>query len=75
MNSTTQWHEYKALAALGADAARHTGTTQATWSHFLRGPRWLRIDHAFIVDAMPVSTDVVRIAGTDHGALIVDIEV
>ena len=75
MNSTPQWREYKGLAALGTDAARHTRTTRATWSHFLGGPRLLRIDHAFVAGAMPISTEVTRIAGTDHSALIVDIKV
>lgn len=75
MNSTSHWREYKGLAALGLEAARHTRTTRATWSHFLRGPRLLRIDHAFVAGATPISTEVVRIAGTDHNALIVDIEV
>lgn len=75
MNSTPQWREYKGLSALGTEAARHTRTTRATWSHFLRGPRWLRIDHAFVAGATPIWTEVVRIEGTDHSALIVDIEV
>lgn len=75
MNSTPRWREYKGLSALGTDAARHTRTAGATWSHFLGGPRWLRIDHAFVAGATPISTEVVRIAGTDHSALIVDIEV
>jgi endonuclease/exonuclease/phosphatase (EEP) superfamily protein YafD len=75
MNSTTHWREYKGLAALGTDAARHTRTSRATWSHFLAGPRWLRIDHAFVAGATPISTMVMRIVGTDHSALVVDIEV
>ncbi len=75
MNSTTHWPEYKGLAALGTDAARHTRTTRATWSHFLGGPRLLRIDHAFVKGATPISTKVLRIAGTDHSALVIDIEV
>jgi len=74
MNATPVWREYKQLAEIGTDAARATGTARRTWSHFVAGPRLLRIDHAFVKRARPVSTSVVRVRGTDHRALVVDIE-
>lgn len=75
MNSTPRWAEYRRLAALGVDAARATGTEARTWAHFTRGPRWLRIDHAFVAGVTPIRTEAVSVRGTDHLALVVDIEV
>ncbi len=75
MNASPAWPAYRALSRLGVDAARVTGTDRRTWSHFLSGPRLLRIDHAFVVDARPITTDVVPVAGTDHLGLIVDVQV
>lgn len=74
MNSTPLWSEYKQLAEIGTDAARATGSARRTWSHFVAGPRILRIDHAFVNRVRPVSTSVARVRGTDHCALIVDID-
>ena len=75
MNASPAWREYKLLSELGVDAARATGTARRTWSHFVSGPRLLRIDHAFIVNARPITTEAVPVRGTDHSGLIVDIEV
>ncbi len=75
MNSSPAWPEYRLLAELGSDAARTTGTAARTWSAFLRGPRLPRIDHAFVSGVTPVSTSTTRVEGTDHAALIVDLDV
>lgn len=75
MNTSPIWPEYRMLLELGVDAAKATGTDRRTWAHILRGPRWIRIDHAFVAGATPVSTSVARVAGTDHSALTVDLEV
>lgn len=75
MNSTPIWPEYRMLAELGIDAAKATGTAHRTWAHFVRGPRWIRIDHAFASGALPLSTETVPVRGSDHRALIVDLEV
>ncbi|MGI9667153.1 MAG: endonuclease/exonuclease/phosphatase family protein [Acidimicrobiia bacterium] len=75
MNSSPAWPEYKLLLGLGDDAARMTETARRTWSHFITGPRLLRIDHAFVNRATPLTTRTISIAGTDHDALLVDIEV
>lgn len=74
MNATPVWHEYKLLTELGVDAARSTRSQKRTWSQLLCGPRLLRIDHAFVAGAQPVATSTVRVRGTDHSALIVDID-
>lgn len=75
MNATPAWREYKMLAELGEDAARATGTEARTWSHSLFGPRLLRIDHAFVAGVLPIATSTTRVRGTDHSALIVDIDI
>jgi endonuclease/exonuclease/phosphatase family metal-dependent hydrolase len=75
MNATPLWPEYKLLSKMGLDAARATGTDKRTWSHFLSGPRLLRIDHAFVAGVRPITTSIERVRATDHRGLIVDVEV
>ena len=75
MNSTPVWPEYRMLAELGIDAAKATGTRHRTWAHFVRGPRWIRIDHAFVAGALPLSTETIPVRGSDHRALTVDLEI
>jgi endonuclease/exonuclease/phosphatase (EEP) superfamily protein YafD len=75
MNASPAWPEYKLLSDIGTDAARSTGTARRTWFQFLSGPRLLRIDHAFVAGVDPITTSTVKVGGTDHRALIVDIEV
>lgn len=74
MNATPLWREYKRLAEIGTDAARASGSARKTWSPFVFGPRLLRIDHAFVKGVRPTATSVIRVRGTDHRALVVDIE-
>ncbi len=74
MNASPRWPEYRLLAELGSDAARATDSEQPTWGPFRWGPRLLRIDHAFVSGANPVATSIEKISGSDHRALIVDIE-
>ena len=74
MNSTPIWPEYKLLERLGTDAAKVTGTGRPTWSQFTWGPRLLRIDHAFVNGVEPIATRTIKIKGTDHRALVVDVE-
>jgi endonuclease/exonuclease/phosphatase (EEP) superfamily protein YafD len=35
----------------------------------------LRIDHAFVSGVRPIATSIAQVRGSDHRALIVDIEV
>jgi len=74
MNATPAWREYTMLAELGEDAALATGTAARTWSYSLFGPRLLRIDHAFVSGIRPTGTSTIRVRGTDHRALIVDLD-
>jgi endonuclease/exonuclease/phosphatase (EEP) superfamily protein YafD len=74
MNASPRWPEYRLLAELGSDAARATDSERPTWGPFRWGPRLLRIDHAFLLGARPIATSIAKISGTDHRALIVDIE-
>lgn len=75
MNTTPRWPEYRMLAALGEDVALATGTTAPTWNHFTRGPRLIRIDHGFASGMRPMGTRTIRVPGTDHRALMIDLEV
>jgi len=75
MNSTPLWPEYKLLAQIGTDAAKETGTAKRTWFQPVHGPRVLRIDHSFVRGLTPITTFVRRVRGSDHLALITDIEV
>jgi endonuclease/exonuclease/phosphatase family metal-dependent hydrolase len=74
-NSSPLWPAYRHLRALATDAAVAAGTTQATWSLWPWSPRFLRIDHAFVQHLTPTATTTVRIKGTDHSALVVDLDV
>lgn len=75
MNSSPSWPEYRLLSELGSDAARVTGTAKPTWNHFVRGPRIIRIDHGFVSGADPITTRTIPIRGTDHRALLIDVDV
>ena len=75
MNTTPRWPEYRMLAELGDDVALATGTDSPTWNHFTRGPRIIRIDHGFASGMTPLTTKTIRVAGSDHRALLIDLEV
>ena len=72
-NSSPIWPLYRQIAANATDAAVAAGTAQATWGYFSWSPAMLRIDHAFVQGAVPLATRPVRIAGSDHRALVVDL--
>lgn len=74
MNSTPMWPEYKLLAEIGVDAAKETGTAKPTWFQTISGPRAIRIDHAFVRGLTPITTSLRKVHGSDHRALILDIE-
>ena len=74
MNASPRWPEYKLLADFGTDAALAAGTDAATWAQFRSGPRWLRIDHVFVRGFTPIRTFVRRIRGSDHRAVVADLE-
>ncbi len=73
MNSSPAWRSYRRLAAQLQDAPVATGTARRTWAPLAKMPRLLRVDHAFVEGVVPVSTHTVRIKGSDHSALVVDL--
>ncbi len=75
LNSSPMWPVYRRLRAAATDAATAVGTTRATWAPWPWFPRILRIDHAFVQQLMPTATQTVRIKGSDHSALVVDLDV
>jgi endonuclease/exonuclease/phosphatase (EEP) superfamily protein YafD len=72
-NSSPAWPLYRRLRGLASDAAVAAGTARATWGYFPWSPAMLRIDHAFIQGARSLRTRPVRIPGSDHRALVVDL--
>ncbi len=75
MNSTPLWREYEALSRLGKDAASAAGTARRTWAQFTWGPRMIRIDHVFVRGLEAISTSVHKVAGSDHLAVVADLDV
>lgn len=78
MNASPLWPAYKRLAtglddlvveAYGDEPAPRTWAWRPGW------PRLLRIDHVFGRHVRSKGADVVEIAGSDHWAVIVDVEV
>jgi len=73
MNASPVWPSYRRLAAQLQDATVAAGTARRTWSPLSPMPRLLRIDHAFVEGVVPISTHLVRIRGSDHSALVIDL--
>ena len=75
LNSSPAWPLYRQLRRIATDGAKQAGTARPTWGPWVWSPRVLRIDHAFLRGPIRAShTQLVRIAGTDHSGLLVDIE-
>jgi len=72
-NSSPAWALYRRMRRFAVDAAVAADTARATWGYFPRSPAMLRIDHAFIQGARSLGTRPVRIPGSDHRALVVDL--
>ncbi len=78
LNATPLWPVYRRLAARLTDAAvavarRHGRVVERTWGPWPSGPRVLRIDHAFVHGVAVEDFNVVRVPGSDHSAIVVDI--
>lgn len=79
LNSTPAWPAYRRLTAHMSDsvsdwASRNGVAAQRTWAY---RPRWramLRIDHVFATGLYATHVRVRKIDGSDHRALIVDLE-
>ena len=79
MNASPSWPVYRRLAGrwddLVAASAQSSGTgTSPTWAWRAGWPRMLRIDHVFGTGAKVVTARVEPVPGSDHAALIVDLE-
>lgn len=79
LNSTPIWPLYRRLIRdfddLHRDAARRQRRKpKRTWGPTSRWPRLLRIDHALGIGVHACDAWVVPIPGSDHSALVLDIE-
>jgi endonuclease/exonuclease/phosphatase family metal-dependent hydrolase len=77
-NATSLSPAYRRIAARRFDAARLAAPPRRpwaapTWGPWCWAPRVLRIDHAFLQNLTVENVRVVRVAGSDHSALIVDV--
>ncbi len=73
-NSSPVWPLYRRISRLAVDGAVAAGTARRTWGYFPNTPATLRIDHVFVQGATCTSTEVAKVTGADHRALVVDIE-
>jgi endonuclease/exonuclease/phosphatase family metal-dependent hydrolase len=79
-NATPRWPAYRRtvgrLTDLVAERAELAGVkTQPTWAWRPGWPRLLRIDHVFGKGVRATGAAVEPIRGTDHAAVVVDLEV
>lgn len=80
MNASPAWPLYRRLADrlddLAVVAAERSGEPpEPTWGWRPGWPRMLRIDHIFGSGVEAIATQVEPIRGSDHHALIVDVEI
>ena len=78
LNATPLWPLYRRLASRLSDAAieaaRRRGVRSApTWGPWPGGPRLARIDHALVHGVLVEDFQVVRIDGSDHSAIVLDV--
>lgn len=78
MNSTPLWPLYRRLASRFEDAHRTVAKRfgrlpRRTWAPTPHWPRLLRIDHVFVKDVRVSDLWVVRVAGSDHSAIVLDL--
>jgi endonuclease/exonuclease/phosphatase family metal-dependent hydrolase len=79
MNSTPSWPAYHRIGgsmdySVAAWATRNKAAPQRTWAY---KPNWrtmLRIDHVFTAGLVATDVKVRKVDGSDHRALIVDLE-
>jgi endonuclease/exonuclease/phosphatase family metal-dependent hydrolase len=77
-NATPLWPVYRALAARFRDlalahACQRGENAARTWGPWAGAPRLLRIDHALGARVVATHVEVVRVRGSDHSALLVDV--
>lgn len=79
-NASPRWPAYKQVAARLTDVVAERATregleTEPTWGWRPGWPRMLRIDHVFGDGVRAVDVGVHTVVGTDHSAVMVDLEV
>ena len=79
-NASPRWPAYKRMTSrltdlVGERAERRGERPERTWSWRPGWPRMLRIDHVFGHGTRANDVAVVPIVGTDHRAVVVDIEI
>lgn len=79
LNATPAWPLYRRMAAhlddLALTHARRLGEAPSrTWGPWPGSPRLFRIDHAFGRELDPLDVRVLPIRGSDHSALVVDLD-
>jgi endonuclease/exonuclease/phosphatase family metal-dependent hydrolase len=79
-NATPIWPVYRRFAARLTDAAvewarRHGRRPEPTWAPWPGAPRMLRIDHVFVRGLWVSGFQTIPVAGADHWAIVVDLEV
>lgn len=74
MNASPAWKVYRRMSGRWDDLVRQAseGRPARTWGP---GVRWLRIDHVFGTGVRPLSASVERVRGSDHSAVVIDLEV
>jgi len=79
LNSTPVWPAYRRLAERLTDVSlAHAGETKTrprrTWGPWHGAPRILRIDHVFASGGRALDCRTLPIAGSDHDAVLVEME-
>jgi endonuclease/exonuclease/phosphatase (EEP) superfamily protein YafD len=79
LNATTWWASYRRLRSVLTDGVlewsrRSSARAVPTWGPLPGGPAVLRIDHVLTRGIRVESVAVHRVVGSDHRALVVDLE-
>lgn len=75
MNASPRWPAYRRLSERYEDLVIAAGDSPApTWAWRPGWPRLLRIDHVFGRGVQALGSSVQSVLGSDHAALIVDVE-
>ena len=80
MNASPAWPAYRVLAETFEDlvvkaSVRNGARPEPTWAYRDGLPRLLRIDHVFGTAVEPVHAEIVRVVGSDHAGVIVDLDI
>jgi endonuclease/exonuclease/phosphatase (EEP) superfamily protein YafD len=78
LNATPLWPAYRRLVRSHRDGILEAAATEGkrpprTWAQARTGPRLLRIDHVLVSGMRVISAERVRLAGSDHLAVVADL--